>query len=37
MAAACWASLAALGGGMATLYALDWYKNRNKLENQPKS
>jgi hypothetical protein len=30
MAAACWASLAVLVGSMATLYALDWYKNRKR-------
>ena len=28
MAAACFASIAILAGGMAALYGLDWYKNR---------
>jgi hypothetical protein len=27
MVAACWASLAVLAGSMATLYAVDWYKD----------
>jgi hypothetical protein len=30
MVAACFASLAILAAGMATLYGLDWYKNRRK-------
>ena len=30
MAAACFASIAILAGGMAALYGLDWYKNRRK-------
>ena len=30
MAAACLASLAILAGGLATLYGLDWYKNRKQ-------
>ena len=30
MAAACFASIAILAGGMAALYGLDWYKNRRR-------
>jgi hypothetical protein len=30
MAAACLASFAILAGGLATLYGLDWYKNRKQ-------
>jgi hypothetical protein len=30
MAAACLASFAILAGGIATLYALDWYKNKKQ-------
>jgi hypothetical protein len=30
MAAACLASIAILAGAMATLYGLDWYKNRKR-------
>jgi hypothetical protein len=30
MAAACLASFAILAGGLAALYGLDWYKNRNQ-------
>ena len=36
MAAACWASLAVLAGSMATLYALDWYKNRKQIRKSTK-
>jgi hypothetical protein len=36
MAAACWASLAVLAGSMATLYALDWYKNRKQTKKAAK-
>jgi hypothetical protein len=34
MAAACLASFAILAGGIAMLYALDWYKNKNKKQNR---
>lgn len=30
MAAACFASIAILAGGMAALYGLEWYKNRRR-------
>ena len=30
MAAACLASFAIFAGGLAALYGLDWYKNRNQ-------
>jgi hypothetical protein len=30
MVAACFASIAILAAGMATLYGLDWYKNRRQ-------
>ena len=30
MAAACLASFAILAGGLATLYGLDWHKNRKQ-------
>ena len=30
MATACLASFAILAGGLATLYGLDWYKNRKQ-------
>jgi hypothetical protein len=30
MVVACLASIAILAGGMATLYGLDWYKNRRR-------
>jgi hypothetical protein len=30
MAAVCLASFAILAGGLATLYGLDWYKNRKQ-------
>jgi hypothetical protein len=36
MAAACWASLAVLAGGIATLYAVDWYKNRKQIRKPTK-
>jgi hypothetical protein len=32
MAAACWASLTILAGRMATLYALNWCKNRKQIK-----
>ena len=36
MPAACWAGLAVLAGSMATLYALDWYKNRKQIRKAAK-
>ena len=37
MAAACLASIAILAAGMATLYGLDWYKNRRRQNKTKKS
>jgi hypothetical protein len=37
MAAACFASIAILAGGMAALYGLDWYKNRRRQNKTKKS
>jgi hypothetical protein len=34
--AACLASFAILAGGIATLYALDWYKNRKQIKKSTK-
>lgn len=36
MPIACWASLAILAAGMATLYTLDWYKNRKQIRKTKK-
>jgi hypothetical protein len=36
MAAACLASFAILAGGIATLYALDCYKNRKQIRKSTK-
>ena len=35
MAVACFASIAILAGGMATLYGLDWYKSRRRQNRKP--
>jgi hypothetical protein len=37
MAAACFASIAILAGGMAALYGLDWYKNKRRQNKTKKS
>ena len=36
MAAVCLASIAILAGGIATLYGLDWYKNRKQIRKSTK-
>jgi hypothetical protein len=36
MAVVCWASIAILAGSIATLYALDWYKNRKQIKKSTK-
>jgi hypothetical protein len=36
MAVACLASIAILAGGIATLYGLDWYKNRKQIRKPSK-
>ena len=36
MAVACLASIAILAGGIATLYGLDWYKNRKQIRKSTK-
>ena len=37
MAAACFASIAILAGGLAALYGLDWYKNKRRQNKTKKS
>jgi uncharacterized membrane protein len=37
MAAACFASIAILAGGIAALYGLDWYKNKRRQNKTKKS
>jgi hypothetical protein len=37
MAAACWASLAVLAGGIVRLYALEWHKSRKQIRKPTKS
>ena len=37
MAAACFASIAVLAGGIAALYGLDWYKNKRRQNKTKKS
>jgi hypothetical protein len=37
MAAACFASIAILAGGISALYGLDWYKNKRRQNKTKKS